>query len=36
VGVQKDITVVESEWNKDPYREEMVLFISYLSLKKKT
>ena len=27
--------MVESEWNKDPYREELVLFI-YLSLKEKT
>jgi len=28
--------MVESEWNKDPEREELVLFIGYLSLKKKT
>jgi len=28
--------MVESEWNKDPYREEMVLFIGYISLKEKT
>jgi len=35
VGVQKDITVVEAERNKDPYREEAVLFIGYLSLKEK-
>jgi len=36
MGLQKDITMVESEWNKDPYREELVLFIGYLSLKEKT
>jgi len=24
VGLQKDITMVESEWNKDPYRKELV------------
>ena len=28
--------MVESEWNKDPEREELVLFIGYLSLKEKT
>jgi hypothetical protein len=28
--------MVESEWNKDPYRKELVLFIGYLSLKEKT
>jgi len=28
--------MVESEWNKNPYREELVLFIGYLSLKEKT
>jgi len=28
--------MVESEWGKDPYREELVLFICYLGLKKKT
>jgi hypothetical protein len=27
--------MVESEWNKDSYREELVLFISYLSLEEK-
>ena len=36
VGLQKDIKMVESEWNKDPKREELVLFIGYLSLKEKT
>ena len=36
VGFQKDIKMVESEWNKDPYRKELVLFIGYLSLKEKT
>jgi hypothetical protein len=36
VELSKDITMVESEWNKDPYRKELVLFISYLSLKEKT
>jgi len=36
MGLSKDIKVVESEWNKDPYREELVLFIGYLSHKEKT
>jgi len=36
VGLQEDIKMVESEWNKDPYRQELVQFISYLSLKEKT
>ena len=28
--------MVESEWNKDPYREELIQLIRYFSLKKKT
>jgi len=28
--------MVEPEWNKDPFRKEMVLFIYYFSLKEKT
>jgi hypothetical protein len=35
-GLSKDIQMVESEWNKDPNREEMVQFIGNLSLKEKT
>ena len=27
--------MVESEWNKDPYRKEMVQFIGYSVLKRK-
>jgi hypothetical protein len=29
VGLSKDITMVESEWNKDPYRKELVFLSSY-------
>jgi hypothetical protein len=35
-GLSKDIPMVESEWNKDPYSEEMVLLIGYLGLEEKT
>jgi len=35
VGLSKDIQMVESEFHIDPYRKEMVLFISHLSLKGK-
>jgi len=36
VGLQEHIKMVESEWNKDPQREKLVLFIGYLSVKEKT
>jgi len=35
VGLQKDIKMVESEWNKDPYRKELVLFIGVISVLKR-
>jgi hypothetical protein len=32
----KDITMAKLDWNKNPQREEIVLFIVHLSLKEKT